>query len=65
MNRETKDSGINWIGEIPKNWDVKPIKRNYKIISGATPKSNNEENWGGDITWITPASSASVSPKAT
>lgn len=55
MNRETKDSGINWIGEIPKNWDVKPIKRNYKIISGATPKSNNEENWGGDITWITPA----------
>lgn len=53
--REMKDSGIDWIGEIPSNWDIKPIKRNYKIISGATPKSNNEENWGGDITWITPA----------
>lgn len=55
MSREMKDSGIDWIGEIPSNWDIKPIKRNYKIISGATPKSNNEENWGGDITWITPA----------
>lgn len=53
--REMKDSGIDWIGEIPSNWDIKPIKRNYKIISGATPKSINEENWGGDITWITPA----------
>lgn len=55
MSREMKDSGIDWIGEIPSNWDIKPIKRNYKIISGATPKSNNEENWGGNITWITPA----------
>lgn len=26
MAREMKDSGIEWIGEIPKHWDVKRIK---------------------------------------
>lgn len=26
MNRETKDSGINWIGEIPSNWNIVKIK---------------------------------------
>ncbi|MBP3474959.1 MAG: restriction endonuclease subunit S [Lachnospiraceae bacterium] len=26
MAREMKDSGIEWIGEIPKNWDIKRLK---------------------------------------
>lgn len=26
MNRKMKDSGVPWIGEIPKAWDVKPLK---------------------------------------
>lgn len=26
MNREMKDSGINWIGLIPKSWEVVPHK---------------------------------------
>lgn len=26
MNREMKDSGIEWIGEIPKQWDIMPLK---------------------------------------
>lgn len=26
MNREMKDSGIPWIGEIPKEWEIKPLK---------------------------------------
>lgn len=26
MNRETKDSGIDWIGEIPSNWNLMRIK---------------------------------------
>ena len=27
MNREMKDSGIEWIGQIPKEWEVCPIRR--------------------------------------
>ena len=52
---EMKDSGVQWIGEIPKNWTVKPIKYCFKIISGSTPKSENYEYWDGKIIWVTPA----------
>lgn len=50
-----KNSGVEWIGEIPENWEVNYTKRIFKIISGATPKSDNPEYWEGDIKWITPA----------
>lgn len=26
MAREMKDSGVEWIGDIPKNWEVRPVK---------------------------------------
>lgn len=52
---EYKDSGIKWIGEIPEQWEIAPIKGISKIVAGKTPKSDIEEYWGGDIPWITPA----------
>lgn len=55
MAREMKDSGIEWIGEIPENWVVKKIKQSFTVFAGATPKSEKEEYWDGDISWITPA----------
>lgn len=30
-NAELKDSGVEWIGEIPIDWDVKKIKRNFYV----------------------------------
>lgn len=53
--REMKDSGIEWIGEIPLGWEISPLKYNYTIIAGATPNSTCQEYWDGNITWITPA----------
>ena len=53
--REMKDSGIQWIGKIPKNWDVRPIKNSFSIVSGSTPDSDKAEYWEGDVPWITPA----------
>ena len=50
-----KDSGISWINEIPRNWNVEPIKYSYRLIAGATPESTNVDFWDGDIKWITPA----------
>ena len=50
-----KDSGIEWIGEIPESWDCQKIKYAFTLQAGATPKSGNEEYWDGDIVWITPA----------
>ena len=34
MSREMKDSGIEWIGEIPKNWEIRKIKNVSEINSG-------------------------------
>ncbi len=50
-----KDSGIEWIGEIPDGWEIKKIKHNFEIYAGATPKTEKESFWDGDIVWITPA----------
>ena len=53
--RAMKDSGIEWIGAIPQNWELRKIKTNFDIIAGATPKSGDASYWDGDIPWITPA----------
>lgn len=53
--REMKDSGIEWIGEIPKHWTVKNLKYIFDITSGSTPASGVSQYWDGDIKWITPA----------
>lgn len=38
---QVKDSGVEWIGEIPKEWEVKRLKYLGNIISGYTFPSNN------------------------
>ena len=47
-----KDSGIEWIGMIPKHWDVPEIKYLVRIASGGTPDRNHPEYWNGNIPWI-------------
>lgn len=42
--REMKDSGIEWVGETPKKWEI--IKNKYLITmlySGGTPSATNEK----------------------
>jgi type I restriction enzyme, S subunit len=42
-NVRMKDSGIEWIGEIPEHWEVKKIKYLTSYIgSGKTPKGGSE-----------------------
>ena len=46
--REMKDSGIEWIGEIPEKWSIEKLKRNVKIEMGQSPSSDcyNNDNIG-------------------
>lgn len=48
-----KESGQEWIGNIPQHWAVKRIKEFSNIVNGATPKSNITENWDGHVPWVT------------
>jgi type I restriction enzyme S subunit len=36
-----KDSGIEWIGEVPEGWDVKKLKYSDKVIMGQSPSSDD------------------------
>lgn len=56
MAREMKDSGIEWIGEIPKAWKIAPLKRFAKIQTGNTPSKADEALFYADegILWIKP-----------
>lgn len=47
-----KDSGIQWIGEIPKGWEVKKIKHFSNSVAGGTPGTTNNAYWDGDIPWL-------------
>ena len=43
-----KDSGIEWLGEIPVHWEVKKLKYlTKKITSGITPSMANLDYWNG------------------
>ena len=49
-----KDSGIDWIGEVPTHWGVDILNRIFKINTGFTPStSNNEFYENGEHDWIT------------
>lgn len=55
MSREMKDSGVEWIGKIPENWDTIPLKILSKIQTGSSPdkkEGNNNYSDESGIPWI-------------
>ena len=51
---EMKESGVEWLGEVPVHWEVRRLRTLVRIINGATPASGEPRYWDGQITWITP-----------
>lgn len=52
-NRAMKDSGVEWIGNIPVNWEVKPLKYVADIQTGNTPSMKNKNYYSDNgIEWI-------------
>jgi type I restriction enzyme S subunit len=54
LNVKMKDSGIEWLGEIPEHWEVWKISHAFKEIgSGTTPESGNPKyHKNGTINWL-------------
>tara|TARA_R110002049_G_scaffold297185_3_gene486006 strand:- start:1776 stop:3131 length:1356 start_codon:yes stop_codon:yes gene_type:complete len=51
---EYKDSGVEWLGNIPTEWELWKLTHAYdEIGSGTTPPSGSDELYGGDVPWIT------------
>ena len=41
-----KDSGVEWLGEIPADWEVKRLKRLSHIVSGFAPPASFDRSIG-------------------
>ncbi len=42
------------IGTIPEEWEVLDIQTVSEVMGGGTPSTADENNFNGDISWITP-----------
>ena len=53
-NAPMRDSGVEWLGEVPEHWTSPKIKWFYQTESGGTPNTSRFEEYyqGGDIPWI-------------
>jgi len=54
--RKMKDSGIEWIGEIPESWSICKLKNVATIITGNTPSKSNGDCYYADegMMWVKP-----------
>lgn len=50
-----KDSGVEWLGEVPEHWELTPLKYLCKFKGGGTPTKDNLTYWtNGTIPWVSP-----------
>ena len=50
-----RDSGVEWLGEVPEHWEMVPLKYLCNFSGGGTPSKDNLSYWtGGDIPWVSP-----------
>ena len=52
-NVEMKDSGVDWIGDIPAHWQVKKLKYIANTNSGSTPRNiSGKGSPSSNIKWV-------------
>lgn len=52
-----KDSGVEWLGEVPEHWSVVKVAHCARVQNGSTPSKAISEYWeNGSIPWL-PSSS--------
>ncbi len=44
-NKELKNSGVEWIGDIPKHWSIERLKNEFNLIQSGIPKFAGEKEY--------------------
>lgn len=48
-----RDSGVEWLGEVPKHWPMPKISQLGRVLNGSTPDKTNLSYWeDGTIPWL-------------
>ncbi len=51
--RNYKDSGIEWIGDVPEEWEVRKIKYLSQVVRGGSPRpAGDSRYYGGNIPFM-------------
>ncbi|ELK2319971.1 restriction endonuclease subunit S [Salmonella enterica] len=53
-NAKMKDSGVEWIGQVPEHWEATKLKHVAAFSGGGTPSKENPDYWNGCIPWVSP-----------
>ena len=54
-NAKMKNSGVEWIGQVPEHWEVTVLKRCATVKTGCTPSTKEFKYYETqDINWFTP-----------
>lgn len=51
----TVHSGIGWLGDVPRHWEVKPIRRIATVRRGASPRPIDDPKYfddNGEFAWV-------------
>lgn len=48
-----KDSGIEWIGQVPEHWAIRKVAWDMHMAIGWTPSTDNGRFYGGQHNWVT------------
>lgn len=52
-NVKMKDSGVEWLGKVPEQWNKGRLRWLSRIYSGGTPDKTNQDYWTtGTIPWL-------------
>lgn len=56
-NPEMKNSGVDWLGDVPKRWQVLPLRRLIKFVkTGNTPSGAEDHHFEeGGFNWYSPS----------
>ena len=53
-NAKMKDSGVEWLGEVPEHWEVLQLRHTARLESGHTPSRSKPEYWiDCTVPWFT------------
>ncbi len=49
-----KPSGVPWIGDMPRHWEVRKMKSLVSTVGGMTPNKGVARFWEGRVPWVSP-----------